>query len=584
MRILFLTHAFNSLTQRLYTELTTAGHDVSIEFDINDTVTGEAVKLWRPDLIIAPYLKRPIPEAIWRKHVCLIVHPGIPGDRGPSALDWAILNGETTWGVTVLQADAELDAGPIWASRTFPMRFAPKSSIYRHEVTEAAVAAIFEALDRYEFGIYTPVSAPTCDPSRRGRWRPFMKQAERRIDWHNDDTETVLRKLFASDGSPGVETTLCGMTVRLFAARTEAQLRGRPGELLARSDDAVCIATRDGAVWIGRLKAVVAGKQTLKLPATQVLSGHIDGLPQAAPQFDSWQVADCLQDIRYFEKGPVGYLYFDFHNGAMSTEQCERLRDAYCRARQRPTRVIVLMGGDDFWSNGLHLNVIEAARSPADESWRNINAMDDLCHEIITTESHVTVAAVRGNAGAGGVFLALAADRIYAPASAIFNPHYKNMGNLYGSEYWTYLLPRRVGEAAANRIVNNRLPLSAEHAAALGLIDTCIYGNAADFNDQLQSQIDELACDDGYNQILQLKCKARAKDESKRPLQDYRAAELRQMKLDFYGFDPSYHVARYKFVYRVPHAWTPLHLAHHRRLAQRRQAGSARPVRAAVVE
>jgi hypothetical protein len=31
----------------------------------------------------------------------------------------------------------------------------------------------------------------------------------------------------------------------------------------------------------------------------------------------------------------------------------------------------------------------------------------------------------------------------------MLNPHYKNMGNLYGSEYWTYLLPRRVGEEGA---------------------------------------------------------------------------------------------------------------------------------------
>ena len=55
----------------------------------------------------------------------------------------------------------------------------------------------------------------------------------------------------------------------------------------------------------------------------------------------------------------------------------------------------------------------------------------------------------RGNAGAGGCFLALAADQVWAHGGVVLNPHYKNMGNLYGSEYWTYLLPRRVGEAGA---------------------------------------------------------------------------------------------------------------------------------------
>ena len=71
MRILFLTHSFNSLAQRLYVELTQRGHEVSIEFDINDTVAIEAVALFRPDLIVAPFLKRAIPEAVWRSHVCL---------------------------------------------------------------------------------------------------------------------------------------------------------------------------------------------------------------------------------------------------------------------------------------------------------------------------------------------------------------------------------------------------------------------------------------------------------------------------------------------------------------------------------
>jgi putative two-component system hydrogenase maturation factor HypX/HoxX len=37
------------------------------------------------------------------------------------------------------------------------------------------------------------------------------------------------------------------------------------------------------------------------------------------------------------------------------------------------------------------------------------------------------------------------------------------------------------------------------------------------------------------------------------------------MRMNFYGFDPSYHIARHRFVHRTPHAWTPLHLARHRR-------------------
>jgi putative two-component system hydrogenase maturation factor HypX/HoxX len=52
-----------------------------------------------------------------------VVHPGIVGDRGPSALDWAIRRASANWGVTVLQANAEMDGGDdLGERRTFPMR------------------------------------------------------------------------------------------------------------------------------------------------------------------------------------------------------------------------------------------------------------------------------------------------------------------------------------------------------------------------------------------------------------------------------------------------------------------------------
>ena len=105
LRILLLTHSFNGLAQRLFAELGSDGHEVSVEFDIADSVTEEAVALFAPDVIVAPFLKRAVPESIWRRHLTLIVHPGIIGDRGPSALDWALQAGEAEWGVTVLQAE-----------------------------------------------------------------------------------------------------------------------------------------------------------------------------------------------------------------------------------------------------------------------------------------------------------------------------------------------------------------------------------------------------------------------------------------------------------------------------------------------
>ncbi len=565
MRILFLTHSFNSLTQRLYVELTERGHEISIEFDINDAVTVEAVRLFQPRLIIAPYLRRAIPETIWRHHLCLVVHPGIIGDRGPSALDWAILNGELEWGVTVLQANGELDAGSVWAAVNFTMRATRKSSLYRNEVTEAAVTAVLQAIERFEHGNFT-LSPP--DAGARGQWRPLMSQSDRQIDWSVDDTQTVLRKINSADGSPGVADMLGGDLYHLYDACEEGSLRGKAGEIIARRHGAICRAARDGAVWIGHLKKIIPGEKTFKLPATVVLSEMLASVPEVPLALDVPCGRKTYKEIWYEEKGRVGYLHFDFYNGAMSTEQCERLLEAYKQVRQRPTRVIVLMGGQDFWSNGIHLNRIEAADSPADESWRNINAMDDLVQAIITTDTHLTIAALQGNAGAGGAFMALAVDRICAREGVVLNPHYKNMGNLYGSEYWTYLLLRRVGERGRT-IMENRLPLGASAARRLGLIDECFGKDADDFATQVESIAAALAKDASYETQLKEKRQQRAQDEASKALAQYRTEEMERMKLNFYGFDPSYHVARYNFVFRIPNSWTPLHLARHRRVSRK---------------
>ncbi|MEO8752401.1 MAG: hydrogenase maturation protein [Casimicrobiaceae bacterium] len=567
MRILFLTHAFNCLTQRLYAELEAAGHDVSIEFDIADGVSEEAVALWQPELIVAPFLKRRIPESIWRRHRCIVLHPGIVGDRGPSALDWAIADGAQEWGVTALEANGEMDAGDVWASARFPMREATKSSLYRNEVTATAVKVLGIALERMARG-EAPEPLDYTKAGVRGQPRPAMRQTDRAIDWHVDSTAMVLRKIRAADGSPGVRDELLGMSVYLYDAHPEGRVHATrlpttPGDVIAQREGAVLRATTDGSVWITHLK--VAGDPTqFKLPAAMVLGDRLSGTPDAplAPHaivdYPTWR------PIAYEERGPVGYLHFPFYNGAMGTAQCEALLAAYRRARSRPTRVIVLLGGPDYWSNGIHLNLIEASAHPAEESWRNINAIDDLVREIIVTDAQITIAAMQGSAGAGGAFLALAADRVYARDGVIVNPHYKGMGNLYGSEYWTYTLPLRVGADAARGITQGRLPIGARQAAATGLIDAHFGATTAGFQQEVETRSQALATSPGFARLLDEKRARRHADEAGKPLAAYRAEELERMKQNFFGFDSSYHVARDHFVRKVPRSRTPLYLARHR--------------------
>jgi putative two-component system hydrogenase maturation factor HypX/HoxX len=552
MRILLLVHSFNSLAQRLHVELIERGHRASVEFDINDAVTREAVSLFDPDVVLAAFLKRAIPEDVWRGRRCLILHPGIVGDRGPSALDWAVLDSEQEWGVTVLEAVAEMDAGPIWASATFPMRPATKSSLYRREVTDAVVAAVFEALTRIQSGTFVPRRPDPDDPDLRGRARPPCRQSDRAIDWLRDSTDVVLRRIRSGDGTPGVRDRLFGRTVRLFDAHKAEELSGPAGEVIARCDGALARATRDSAVWIGHVRE--ERDKALKLPTTLVFAAESAALPAAGG----------YAPIRYEEDGPVSFLHFAFYNGAMGTAQCEVLRKAYAQALARPTRVLVLMGGPDYWSNGIHLGLIEAADSPADESWRNINAIDDLARDIIATTDRLVISALRGSAGAGGVFLALAADEVWACDGVVLNPHYKDMGNLYGSEYWTYLLPCRVGAQNTRQVTQARLPMGVTEARRIGLVDRILPSATRADPTAIALLARTLALDGGFDARIADKRRIRDADEALKPLAAYRAQELARMRLNFYGFDPSYHVARYNFIHKVPKSRTPLTLARHR--------------------
>jgi putative two-component system hydrogenase maturation factor HypX/HoxX len=564
MRILLLTHSFNSLAQRLHVELVEHGHQVSVEFDVNDTLTREAVALFDPEIVLAPFLKRAIPEDVWRARRCLIVHPGIVGDRGPSALDWAVVDGERDWGVTVLEAEAEMDGGPIWASVTFPMRAATKSSLYGREITDAAVEAVLSALARVQSHTFIAERPDPVGSNVRGRARRLCRQTDRAIDWMNDPTDIVLRKIRSADGTPGVRDELYGRIIRLYDAHRAERLTGRPGEVIARCGGALARATRDGAVWLGHVREEC--DKAPKLPATYVFPEQSATLPEGTG----------YTPIRYEEEGPVGFLHFAFYNGAMGTAQCELLRAAYAQALARPTRVLVLMGGVDYWSNGIHLGLIEAADSPADESWRNINAMDDFVRDIVTTTDRLVVSALRGNAGAGGVFLALAADEVWACEGVILNPHYKDMGNLYGSEYWTYLLPRRAGAENAFRVTQARLPMGAAEARRIGLVDRILPVSARANPTTIASTARTLAFDPCVDVRIADKRRGREADEAQKPLEAYRAEELSRMRLNFYGFDPSYHIARYNFIHKIPKSRTPLTLARHRSRVRQQTKREAR--------
>jgi putative two-component system hydrogenase maturation factor HypX/HoxX len=146
--------------------------------------------------------------------------------------------------------------------------------------------------------------------------------------------------------------------------------------------------------------------------------------------------------------------------------------------------------------------------------------------------------------------MALAADEVYARPGVVLNPHYRSMGELYGSEYWTYTLPRRVGEKRAAELTQSCQPVGARAAREMGFLDDVFGDDAGAFEAEVKLRARRLASDPDSRAALLKKHERRLDDEAVKPLASYRAEELQQMRVNFFGHDPAYHDARRRFVFK----------------------------------
>jgi putative two-component system hydrogenase maturation factor HypX/HoxX len=554
VRVLLLVSAFNGLSQRAWCALREAGHDVGVLLATGTADIVDGVRAAQPELIVCPYLTDRVPAEVWRHWRTIIIRPGPVGDRGPSALDWAITEGAPHWGVTALQAVEETDAGPIWATRTFPLPAAPprRSALANGPVADAAMECIAEVVAKAADPAFQPVPTdrmPTVVPGTRRR--PPMTQADRGFDW-GQRTEHIMRRLRAADGSPGVRTEVGGLEVFAYDAYVGLARAAHPGELLCRRQGAVLVGTGDGSIWLGHLRSAAPGG--IKLPATMLLGKRLRDVPHSplTPGGEP-ESASAYRQVRYRRTGPVGWLAFDFYNGAMSAGHCRRLLGALRHATAQDTQVLVVRGGTEAFSNGIHLAVIDAATDPAATAWANVKAINEVCKEIIACTRQVVIAAYAGSAGGGGAMLGLGADVVAARAGIVLNPYY-DIG-LYGSELHTYTLPRRVGQAAAQRLIDDKLPVSAEQAASIGLVDEVGPRHPEAYADWLTALAESLA--DPRAARVRRAAKAKRLAGERVPLDVYESRELAEMSRDMYGDRSGFTAARQAFVHKATPGGTP---------------------------
>ncbi len=535
MIVALLVNTFNSLTQAIYVRLKDKNHKPYVVYAINEKQMIDEIATINPDIILSPFLTKYIPSCIYQTYPTFIFHPGPKGDRGANALEYAIKQKVKKWGVTILKADKDYDGGDIYAEVSFDMRDTYKASLYRNEVKQAFLKALDIFFVNFQNNHKTK---QILNPLHK----PFSND-EKSINWQKDSTDLIIRKINMFDSHPGLLDEIQGIKCYLYGAHKEERLKGDPKEIIAKRDGAICLGTIDGAVWVSHLKE----PNRFKLPSTYVLKDKLKGIKENRLPLIFDRSYKTFYEISIDEKDEVVYLYFNFHNGAMSSHQCIRLKYAieYLAAK---CKVLVLMGGVDFFSNGIHLNILEDSKKEGEDGWANINAMNDLIKSIIFLEDVVTIASFEKNAGAGGVFLGLACDFVVASDSVVLNPHYKTLG-LSGSEYHTYTFYKRVGEQKAKYLLDKALPISSKEALDIGMVDAVF--DAKNYKNSLHSFCLSKIDDDFLWE------KQEYLYENKDYIESCKEKELKIMYNQFWDENSAFHKLRKEFVYKICPTKTP---------------------------
>jgi methionyl-tRNA formyltransferase len=197
--------------------------------------------------VVAAYgliLPKPILEA--PKLGCVNVHASLlPRWRGAAPIQRAILAGDETSGVTIMQMDQGLDTGPMLLKRQLDIRGKTAGQV-TDELAQLGAGALVDWL--------RDPTAAEPQPAQGATYAPKIDKAEARIDW-TSPAEQIERQVRAFNPVPGAWFEAKGERVKLLEAAVDSDASGKPGEVL---DDCLNIAC--GAGYIRPLKVQRAGR------------------------------------------------------------------------------------------------------------------------------------------------------------------------------------------------------------------------------------------------------------------------------------------------------------------------------------
>jgi methionyl-tRNA formyltransferase len=140
----------------------------------------------------------------------------LPAWRGAAPVQHAILAGDQLTGATTFRIVLELDAGPIFATVTEPIRPDDTAGDLLHRLSLSGARLLVDTLDGIEDGTLTPISQPETDA--QVSYASKINVEDARIDW-TQPAEVVNRLVRACTPAPGAWTTFRGERFKINSTR-----------------------------------------------------------------------------------------------------------------------------------------------------------------------------------------------------------------------------------------------------------------------------------------------------------------------------------------------------------------------------
>src|SRR5262247_1204029 len=206
------------------------------------------------DLCVMAYVTLIVPEEILNlpRRGTIQYHPSLlPRHRGPSSINWPIINGETRTGLTIFWPDRGLDTGPILLQKEVEIRDSDTlGTLYFDRLYPMGVAALLEAVDMVRAGTAPKIA----QDESRATYEGWCKTEHVEVDW-GKPLQEIWNLIRGADPQPGAWTKHAGTTVQLFDAKKLAgSTQGRPGGVVAVYDTGLTIAASVGQLLVTRVR------------------------------------------------------------------------------------------------------------------------------------------------------------------------------------------------------------------------------------------------------------------------------------------------------------------------------------------